>query len=92
MEEVWRVRFEGHVQGVGFRYTVLDLAKGFELSGWVKNLSDGAVRMVIKGDPDEMREFLAEIVAESPMAGNIRAHFVEEAANEAVEPGFRILR
>ncbi len=92
MSATWKVRFEGRVQGVGFRYTVFDLAKGFDLSGWVKNLPDGAVEMVISGEQEEMEEFLTEIVEESAMAGNIQSHVREEAPSEGVESGFRIVR
>ena len=35
--------YSGHVQGVGFRYQTLQVAKGFEVSGYVQNLADGRV-------------------------------------------------
>ena len=31
--------YEGKVQGVGFRASILSLAKGYEVTGWVRNLS-----------------------------------------------------
>jgi len=43
--------FEGKVQGVGFRSSVLSLAKGYEVTGWVKNLPDGPSKSM----PREMR-------------------------------------
>jgi len=36
-----QVFYEGHVQGVGFRFTVRHIAKGFDVTGWVRNLPDG---------------------------------------------------
>lgn len=92
MTATWKIRFEGRLQGVGFRYTVFDLAKGFDLSGWIKNLSDGAVELVVSGEVEELGEFLTEIVAESAMAGNIKAHYREDAPQEQVDSGFRIVR
>lgn len=89
---IWKVRFEGRVQGVGFRYTVMDLSRGFEVCGWVKNLPDGAVEMLASGEKGEVEDFLREIVEESVVAGNIRAHYREDASAEIVEPGFRIIR
>ena len=38
--------YEGKVQGIGFRATVLSLAKGFEIRGWIKNLPDGGVELL----------------------------------------------
>ena len=40
-----QVFYEGNVQGVGFRYTVKQIAKGFDVIGWVKNLRDGRVEL-----------------------------------------------
>ena len=38
--------FEGHVQGVGFRYQTICVAKGFEVTGFVHNLVDGRVHLL----------------------------------------------
>ena len=56
--------YEGRVQGVGFRYSVLQLAKGFEVIGQVRNLDDGRVHLVAVGQEPELREFLQEIAFE----------------------------
>ena len=43
--------FSGRVQGVGFRYTAQHLARGFaSVRGYVRNLPDGRVEMVVEGD------------------------------------------
>ena len=39
------VYFSGRVQGVGFRFTTLQVAKEFEVAGFVSNLPDGRVRL-----------------------------------------------
>ncbi len=67
-----RVIFEGRVQGVGFRYSVKDLARGFELCGWVKNLADGSVEMQVMGEPNEVESFIKEIAEESSVAHHIK--------------------
>ena len=54
-----QVYFSGHVQGVGFRYTVQRLALGFDVTGWVKNLSDGRVEMLVEGERGELEAFSA---------------------------------
>ena len=56
-----RVYYSGHVQGVGFRYSVKQLSLEFDVTGWVKNLPDGRVEMVIEGARDELETFQAAI-------------------------------
>jgi acylphosphatase len=56
-----RVIFDGDVQGVGFRYTACRLAEGYDVSGYVRNLSDGRVECLVEGATDEIDRFLAEL-------------------------------
>ena len=44
-----RVTFLGRVQGVGFRALVSEVASGRPVAGWVRNESDGSVRMLVEG-------------------------------------------
>jgi acylphosphatase len=53
--------FEGHVQGVGFRYQTLNVAKGFQVTGTVKNLADGRVHLYAEGEAGEVNDFLREL-------------------------------
>jgi acylphosphatase len=55
------VQYAGRVQGVGFRYTVLQISGSFAVTGYVQNLSDGRVRLVAEGQPAELDGFLAQI-------------------------------
>jgi acylphosphatase len=67
-----QVIYTGHVQGVGFRYTTRQIASGFEVVGWVKNLPEGTVEMqVMSADEEELDAFL-EAVKTSSLRGNIR--------------------
>ncbi len=54
--------YEGKVQGVGFRASVLALAKGFEVTGWVRNLPDGRVELLAAGDPGEIESDRKSVV------------------------------
>ena len=56
-----QVFYEGNVQGVGFRWSVRDAAKGFDVTGWVRNLPDGRVELQATGEEDEVRAFLDRI-------------------------------
>ncbi len=64
--------FRGHVQGVGFRYTVCHLATPIDVTGYVKNLSDGSVELVAEGSVDALAKLLTDIHAQ--MAGHIHDH------------------
>ncbi|MBV9391137.1 MAG: acylphosphatase [Verrucomicrobia bacterium] len=57
-----RVHYEGRVQGVGFRFSAKELTTGYELLGWIKNLPDGRVEMVIQGAAAEVDGFLDAIL------------------------------
>lgn len=87
-----RVIFEGRVQGVGFRYTVKDLARGFDVRGWVKNLPDGTVELQAMGEEDELHDFIREISEESPVAHHIKNHHMEKIPPLEGCTGFRIER
>jgi len=41
----------GRVQGVGFRWFVVEKAQELRLAGWVKNRPDGNVEVAAAGDP-----------------------------------------
>ena len=50
-QECRRIIFHGRVQGVGFRYTTHRIARGFPVTGFVRNLTDGTVELVACGTP-----------------------------------------
>jgi len=53
--------FTGRVQGVGFRYTCRNIALQYNVGGYVRNLPDGRVELVIEG-PHEQTDELVEAV------------------------------
>jgi acylphosphatase len=87
-----RMIFDGRVQGVGFRYTVKDLARGFDVCGWIKNLPDGTVEMHVMGEADELDSFVREITVQSSVARNIKNHYTEKIPLLENCRGFRIER
>ncbi len=52
------VLYSGRVQGVGFRYTVRSLATRFAVTGFVRNLRDGRVELVVEGLSGEVAGLL----------------------------------
>src|SRR3954447_24823092 len=53
--------FTGRVQGVGFRYTVHNLAMPHNIRGYVRNLPDGRVELVMEG-PDQDMDYLLDAI------------------------------
>ncbi len=60
----------GRVQGVGFRWFVVDAAVGLDLSGWVANEADGSVRCVAEG-PRAALEELVLALARGPIGADV---------------------
>ena len=48
------VRYEGRVQGVCFRMTAEQLARSFEVTGFVRNCHDRSVEVVMEGIEEEV--------------------------------------
>ncbi len=55
------VRFEGEVQGVGFRWTTRHLANDLGLTGWVRNEWDGSVSMELEGTDEQIALFFGRL-------------------------------
>ncbi|MEO7723433.1 MAG: acylphosphatase [Chthoniobacterales bacterium] len=84
-----QIFFEGNVQGVGFRWSVKRVAKGFDVVGWVRNQPDGRVELQASGEEAEVRAFL-EAIGQS----ELRAHIRKQTESTLTEPpsarGFEI--
>lgn len=65
------IYYTGCVQGVGFRYQTYHIAKEFEVSGYVMNLTDGRVLVEAEGQEGEVSDFKREI--ETQMVAFIRS-------------------
>ena len=60
-KERLHVYFSGMVQGVGFRFTIRRIAEQYEVTGFVKNLPDGCVKVVAEGDREVVESFMNAI-------------------------------
>ena len=61
MKQRWHIYFYGRVQGVGFRYTCKATASKYDVTGWVKNLNNGSVEMIVEGEAAELRCYVDEV-------------------------------
>jgi acylphosphatase len=82
------IRVEGRVQGVGFRFFVRGKAANMGMSGWVKNMPDGAVELEAQGSAAEC-DALASLVREGPPLAHVARQAVREIPSKN-ESGFVI--
>ena len=68
MREAVRVLIEGRVQGVGFRYFAQDAAMQLRLTGWVRNLPNGAVEAYAEGRRSDLETWVAHIRQGPPLS------------------------
>ena len=74
--------YSGRVQGVGFRYTCVELAQEMGVKGWVSNLRDGRVEVAAEAEEEVLKGFLARL--DEQFLGAIRgAEVIREPASGA---------
>ena len=56
-----RVVYSGRVQGVGFRWQVKQISGDFVVTGFVRNLEDGTVELLVEGDSSEVRGMIEAV-------------------------------
>ena len=71
-------RITGLVQGVYFRDYAQKEARGLELSGWVRNRTDGTVEAVLEGEADKVEQMIAWLHIGSPQAEVSEVQVTEE--------------
>ena len=84
-----KLNYRGHVQGVGFRYRTHALAASYAVCGYVKNLDDGSVELVVEGGEETVDAFLLEL--KELLATNI-AEISEQMVDKRGYQGFVIQR
>jgi acylphosphatase len=84
-----RYLIDGRVQGVGFRFFTEAAAVREGLSGWVRNLQDGRVEILVEGDAEAVDRF-ERAVRHGPPAARTSRFEVEETLPSGSELGFRI--
>ncbi len=80
--------FTGRVQGVGFRFTAHRIAKLHQLKGYVRNVPNGTVEMLIQGLIEDIDECIRDI--KDSFAGYLREVKIEKVANNPKYTDFKI--
>jgi acylphosphatase len=83
------VHYSGTVQGVGFRVTTSSIARHHPVTGWVRNLPDGRVELLVDGSDEAVEAFLADV--RKRIADFIDDETIEERVLDKPLEGFRIV-
>jgi acylphosphatase len=84
-----RVRIEGSVQGVGFRYWTERVATELNLTGWVRNRRDGSVEALFSGSAEAVGEML-DRCRDGPRSAQVSAVTIAEEGADT-PAGFGVL-
>ena len=71
-----RTNFKGRVQGVGFRWNTEKAVKNFCVTGYVKNLPNGSVELLLEGNSGEV------LKAEKSVEERMRGYWTERESEE----------
>jgi acylphosphatase len=88
MRTARRLVVHGRVQGVGFRFFTEAAARRAGVTGWVRNLADGAVEAYVEGDAAAV-ETVERAIRQGPPAARVEAVDVIEETPGRVR-GFAI--
>lgn len=81
-----RIFFSGQVQGVGFRFTAQRVAMHCELTGFVRNTSDGRVEMLLQGRAEDIDNCIEDL----QQTFSVRNTQIEQVEFDSSYDDFRI--
>ena len=90
MEARARILVSGLVQGVLFRKNVTDLARMLGITGWVRNIQDGRVEVIVEGEKVSIEE-LVRFCHVGPPGARVKNVNVEWSVCTGEFRGFRIV-
>jgi len=76
------VFLSGRVQGVGFRHFTTQQARRLNINGWVRNLRDGRVEVLMKGTPENLEKMMKRL-KDGPRAANVSDIAIEEESADS---------
>ena len=91
MESI-HLEVRGRVQGVGFRWYIVDKAQELQLAGWVKNRGDGKVELAAAGDAAALAMLEAAVAAGPPGARVEEVRRLAEVPADSLRSPFGIVR
>ncbi len=91
MKKALKLIVQGTVQGIFFRQFVKEHADNLKLTGFVRNLEDGNVEIIVDGEQEQI-ERLVGFIREGPKHAQIRNVKIEERKWSGDFKEFKILR
>ncbi len=91
MKKALKLIVQGTVQGIFFRQFVKEHADNLKLTGFVRNLEDGNVEIIVEGEQEQI-ERLVGFIREGPKHAQIRNVKIEERKWSGDFKEFKILR
>lgn len=89
--ETWCLTVSGIVQGVGFRWSVLNLAQKMKINGTVCNNSDQTVTIILQTTLDEVNQFCFALPQNISQFAHITKIKKEKMINIAKMNDFHVL-
>ena len=83
-----KIVFSGRIQGVGFRFTALNIASRYELTGYVRNIPASDVEMLAQGPAEAIDDCVRDL--QDSFVGSISHIDIEEATPDPKFTDFRI--
>jgi len=87
---VLKLKIQGRVQGVGFRYWMKSQADALNICGWVRNCHDGSVEALVSGNNVDMDHLIARCHL-GPRWASVAAVETEMCDEELTATGFEII-
>ena len=91
MESI-HLEIRGRVQGVGFRWYVMEIARELDLSGWVRNTPDGIVELAAAGESAALAKLEAAVAAGPAGARVEEIRKLAPVTGDSLETPFAIVR
>ena len=86
VETVLRLEIRGRVQGVGYRWSMVEQARRLGLCGWVRNRREGSIEVMVAGPPNAV-DLLVAWARQGPRSAVVDAVdvFADEGSFDAFE-------